>query len=322
MPAAGGPLPHPGGRTPGRFAAPGGNRNPDRHVEAGMNLPAPLSLAGALGMSAVLAAGCGSGNRTADPPAPYAAPAIGAPYQGGGLPRASTLAAAGGVGTTASLTTASLTATSATPTVTTTGTGTVSGQPDTLTIGIGVSTSAAHAADALAQNNSIAAAVQAALRSDGVAAADISTTSLSLQQNWNGSGADGYAAYDEVTATLHDLGRAGRIIDDALAPAGDSGRLQEVALSFSDSDPLMAAARTRAAQSARTQATQMAQALGGHLGALLSVTDSQSAPPVYPSSFGPASAGAASASAQVPVQPGTQQVTTQVTTVFAFVPGS
>ncbi|MGH8921984.1 MAG: SIMPL domain-containing protein, partial [Actinomycetes bacterium] len=57
-------------------------------------------------------------------------------------------------------------------TVTATGSGIVSGAPDTLQISIGVQTEAAHATDALAQDNARAAAVDAALRHDGVAAAD------------------------------------------------------------------------------------------------------------------------------------------------------
>jgi uncharacterized protein YggE len=217
---------------------------------------------------------------------------------------------------------ASVAAPPSTATVTAQGTGTVSGQPDTLTIGIGVSTTAPHAAGALSQNNTIAAAVQAALEKDGVVAADIQTTGLSLQQNWGNNGPAGYAVYDEVTATVHNLATAGNIIDDALAPAGDSGRLDEVNLSFADTDPLMASARAQAVQSAQAQATQMAAAVGGHLGALESLTDvtpQQSgtfAEPLSSDEQGPAAAPA------VPVQAGTQQVSVQVTGVWRVVSGS
>ena len=143
-------------------------------------------------------------------------------------------------------------------TITTEGTGTVSGQPDTLTVGIGVTTTAADAATALQQNNVLAAAVQGALRHEGVPASDLQTTGLSLQQNWGQNGLDGYAVYDEVTATITDLAKAGTSIDDGLAPAGDAGRLDLVNLSFSDSNPIMAAARQQAVESARVQAQQMA----------------------------------------------------------------
>ena len=278
-----------------------------------MNLSAPISLAAALSVAALTAAACGGNPRpggTAHYPAvPATIAGAGAPGLGSGAP---VLAVSGGT---------SGSAPSGSPaggpaTVTAQGVGTVSGTPDTMTIGIGVSTTAPHAADALTQNNSIAAAVQAALRRDGVAAADITTTGLSLQQNWDGTGPSGYAAFDEVTATVHDPANSGHVIDDALAPAGDAGRLDMVNLDFSDSDPLMAAARTSATQAARAEASQMAAALGGRLGPLVSL--SASAPPqpnYYPGGYAAAS-GAAAAGPSVPVQPGTQKVTTEVTGVW------
>lgn len=280
-----------------------------------MNLTSPMSVAAAVTLAALTAAGCSGGPHSGAlrPPGPTAGP--GAPLIAGSRP--AVLAASGAPDT--SVTATSVTATPATgpATVTAQGVGTVSGTPDTMTIGIGVSTTAPHAADALGQNNTIAAAVQAALRRDGVAPADIATTGLSLQQNWNGTGPSGYAAFDEVTATVHDPAASGHVIDDALAPAGDAGRLDEVQLTFADSDPLMAAARTAAVQSARAQATQMAAALGGHLGPLVSLAAAPSAQPTFfQGGYGAASAGTSSA---VPVQPGTQKVTTQVTGVWQVV---
>jgi uncharacterized protein len=206
-------------------------------------------------------------------------------------------------------------------TVTTVGTGTVTGAPDTLTIGVGVSTTAPHAATALSQNNDIAGKVQQALAHDGVAAKDIQTTGLSLGQAYPES--DGYQAFDEVTATIHDISKAGTIIDDALAPAGDAGRLEMVNFSLSSSDPYMASARQSAVASAKAEAEQLAAAAGAHLGALISITDQQS--PTYPQPYGVAaratSGGAAgTAMPAVPVQAGSQQVTVSVTTVWAIAP--
>jgi uncharacterized protein len=204
-------------------------------------------------------------------------------------------------------------------TVTTQGNGTISGAPDTLTIGVGVSTTAPHAAQALSENNQLAAAVQAALRVDGVPAVDVQTTGLSLQQNWNGNAPDGYAVYDEVTATLHELSRAGTVIDDALAPAGDSGRLEMAQLSMSDSNPLMNAARRQAVSSALVQARQIATAAGERLGPLVSLTDQpQQQPGVeYPAG---AMASASGATAPVPIQPGTQQVSVEVVGTWQVLP--
>ena len=202
-------------------------------------------------------------------------------------------------------------------TTTAQGAATVSGPPDTLTIAIGVSTSAPHAAAALAQNNSLASAVQSALSKDGVANGDIQTSDLSLQQNWGTNGPDGYAASDQVTAIIRNLGAAGRIIDDALAPAGDAGRLNQVDFSMSNSNPYMSAARSQAVASALAQAQQMAAALGDHLGPLVSLTEVTPQQNTGINEFAPA----ASSGSAVPLQAGTQQVTVQVTGVWEVLPG-
>jgi uncharacterized protein YggE len=202
-------------------------------------------------------------------------------------------------------------------TITTQGVGTVTGAPDTMTVGIGVSTTSAHASTALAQNNVIASRVQQALQAAGVPLTDIQTTGLSLEPT---SPNPGFQVYDEVTATVKSIGSAGTIIDDALAPAGDSGRLDEVQLSISDTNPLMVAAEQRAVTSARAQAQQLATAAGEQLGALVSLTDSPQQPPdIYPQSF--ASSGTSVAAPAVPVQPGTQQMSVDVTGVWAVTPG-
>ena len=194
----------------------------------------------------------------------------------------------------------------------------MTGAPDTLTVGIGVSTTAAHAATALAENNAIASRVQQALRSAGVPLAGIQTTGLSLQPT---SPNPGFQVYDEVTATVKNIAKAGTIIDDALAPAGDAGRLDQVDLSISDTSPLMVAAEQRAVVSAKAQAEQLAAAAGEQLGVLVSLTDSPQQPNgVFPQSFA-ASGSSAAAAAPVPVQPGTQQMSVDVTGVWAVTPG-
>ncbi len=220
-------------------------------------------------------------------------------------------------GSSSSAKSARLLAASANPTpatITAQGVGTALGEPDTATVDIGVSTSALHAATALADNNRIAAAVQAALAKDGVSGQDVSTTGLSLYQM--GPPTNGYQVSDQVTATLHDLAEAGTVIDDALAPAGDSGRLEGVTLSMSDTDPVLAAARQQAVSSARAQAQQMATAAGLQLGPLVSLSDQQGAG-FYQSFAGYQNAASAGpAGVPVPIQPGSQQMSVTVTAVW------
>ena len=121
-----------------------------------------------------------------------------------------------------------------------------------------------------------------------------------------------------MNATLHDLTRAGTVIDEAVASAGDSGRLDGVAFSISDSSPLLAAARQQAVAAARVQAEQLAAAAGESLGALVSLSDEQQSdsPDLLPF----AANTAASAAAPVPVRPGTQQLSVAVTAVWRAAP--
>ena len=266
--------------------------------------------AAAVGLALSLSAcGAAAGSR------PTGAPAVTGTHAGSGTQPAT------GTGQAAILTATGQGSTGSAPaTITTTGTGSVTGTPDTLTIGVGVSTTALHAAPALAQNNAIAAAVQRALRSDGVAAADIQTTGLSLQPNYAPQ-LTGYQVYDEVTATVRNLARAGTIIDDALQPAGDAGRLDMANLSIANSSPLMAAARQRAVASARAEAEQLATAAGEHLGQLVSISDqSQQQYPYQGFDAAGGLSAARSAAAPVPVSPGTQQLSVDITAVWSITP--
>lgn len=256
-----------------------------------MTKRAYLTIAAALGAALTLGlAGCGiGGSRSASTDTKSAAPAV----------------------------LASTSSTSGSGTITTVGVGTVNGEPDTLTIGIGVTTTEPHAATSLAQNNAVATKVQQALERDGLVAADLQTTGLSLQQAYPSS--TGYQVYDEVTATVRNLARAGTMIDDALAAAGDDGRLDMAELSLSSSNPYLASARSQAVKAAKTDASELAAAAGERLGSLVSITDApQQTGTPYPESFASASAG--TSEAPVPIQPGTQQVTVSVTAVWSLAP--
>jgi uncharacterized protein len=203
-------------------------------------------------------------------------------------------------------------------TITTTGVGNVNGQSDTLTLGIGVTTTAPHAAESLSENNAVATRVQQTLERDGVVKADLQTTGLSLQPAYPAG--TGYQVYDEVTATVTDLTRAGTMIDDALRAAGDDGRLDMATLSLSSTNPYLASARSQAVNAARVDASELAAAAGERLGTLVSITDtSQQSGTPYPDTEFTAAAASSSVAAPVPIQAGTQQVTVSVTAVWSLV---
>jgi hypothetical protein len=162
-------------------------------------------------------------------------------------------------------------------TITGTATGEVEGTPDTLTMTIGVQSTAPAAQEALARNAERATKVIEALKAAGVEAADLQTSQLSLNPNFDLRGRiTGYSVSNMVTAKVHDVPNAGRVVDAAAAQAGDDIRVQGVSLSIEDTSKLVAAARGDAVERARAQARQLARAAGVQLGAVQKITERRS----------------------------------------------
>ena len=168
--------------------------------------------------------------------------------------------------------------------ITVTGTGNVSGTPDTLLLSMGVQASAASVGLALQQADSAVTAVTAALRGSGVRAADIQTSGLSIQPNYqsNTPQPDGYGVSESIQVTLSHLSSAGTQISAAVRAGGNAAVVDGVSLDLRDTSGLLAAARSAAVADARVKAAQYARALGRALGPLVSMTEA-TAPPAIPS---------------------------------------
>ena len=153
--------------------------------------------------------------------------------------------------------------------------GSVSSTPDTLTVGIGVQTRGRAAQEALDANSRLATATIDALRAAGVAEADLQTSQLSVSptQDPTSGRITGYEVSNLLTATLHDVGRAGAVIDAAGTAAGDAVRVQQLEFSVADDSAPRARARADAVRQAQEQARQLAEAAGVTLGAVRSITE-------------------------------------------------
>jgi uncharacterized protein YggE len=208
-----------------------------------------------------------------------------------------------------------LTATAAAARITVTGTGNVTGTPNQLVLAMGVQVNGSSVGSALADANDAVNRVTAALRADGVAAADIQTSGLSIWPNYpnNSQTPNGYGVSESLTATLDSLASAGTQIDAAVHAGGNAATVSGISLNLTDTSSLLAQARARAVADATAKASQYAQALGQPLGPVVSITDQASAQPLP--EFAAASSAAAKAS--VPISPGTQQLSVSVTVVFA-----
>jgi len=209
-----------------------------------------------------------------------------------------------------------LTSASGTGKITVTGSGSVTGTPDQLVLSMGVQVKAASVSSALSQANQATTRVIAALTKDGVVASDIQTAGLSISPDYRGRGQApvSYEVSEQLTATLTDLAKAGTEIQDAVTAGGNAATVDGVSLKLTDTGKLLAAARAAAIRDAQAKASQFAGALHQPLGAVISVSDQTTnlPSPVY---YGVAEPNAASA---VPISPGTQKVSVQITVVYAI----
>jgi uncharacterized protein YggE len=201
------------------------------------------------------------------------------------------------------------------PAVAVVGEGRVEGTPDVMTISLGVETRGVTAQAALADNATRATNLVTVLGDSGVAKADIQTSDLSVYPNFDRDGREivGYTVNNTVTAKLRDLDSAGSVIDAAAFATGDAIRLHGVSFSIDDTSDLVARARADAVERAMEQAGQLADAAGVELGALRSIdeTGTRLPPPVYHEMY-----RAADAVASTPIEPGSQELTVEVTLVF------
>lgn len=206
--------------------------------------------------------------------------------------------------------------TSSGATVTVTATGQVSGAPDTVSVQLGVTANASSASGALDQadtdmNNLINVYLQ-----HGVSRPQLQTSGLNLNPSYNDSGViNGYTANEDLTVTMHDISKAGELIDAGSHAVGNDAQVSGITFSISNTSKLLQQARAQAMQSAQLEAQQIASGAGVSLGAIKSVVDQEQPPnPVYYAPYAMA-AGSKSAGA-VPLQGGKQQLSITVSVVY------
>jgi uncharacterized protein YggE len=146
----------------------------------------------------------------------------------------------------------------------------------------------------------------------GVEASDVKTTQLNVFPTFdNRSRITGYHVSNAVTARLHDIPKAGAVIDAAAGQAGDDIRVQGITLSIEDTGRLMASARADAVRKARAQAGQLARAAGVRLAAVRRITEARPGrASVFPTALD------VNAARSTPIEPGAQELAVDVTVVY------
>jgi uncharacterized protein YggE len=196
----------------------------------------------------------------------------------------------------------------ATPdTVSTIGHGVITVAPDEATVTAGVHTQAASASAALTENARLMNSVVAALKAAG--GDELQTQQVSLYPQSDDQGrVNAYVADNSVSAKTKIAG-AGALIDAAVAAGANT--VSGPTLSVSDRDARYREALGKAVADARLKAEALAKAGGFGVGPVSSVTEQGTSAP--PEVFQAAGAVAKDAT---PIEPGTQDVTADVSVTF------
>jgi uncharacterized protein YggE len=210
------------------------------------------------------------------------------------------------------------------PKLTVQASGQATATPNLLTLDIGVDVSDPTASAALTEANDKATALSNTLQLAGVAKADIQTTNFSIQPNFATNGTiTGYQVANTIVVKLHNLSASGAVIDAAASSAGNAIRVNGLTFSVDDTTTVDGTARADGIGVAAAHARSMATAAGESINGVCSITDSTTNYPITNSlDQGSAGMAAGGATASVPVQPGTQQSTAQVTVVYALDPST
>lgn len=202
--------------------------------------------------------------------------------------------------------------------VTVSGTGRSTVSPDRFTFNVGVQTASATVDDAVTENNRRVASVIAALKKAGAQDKDIQTSQFSIypQQDYQQGKLPrivGYQVSNNISVRSTKVAEAGRLLGIAVA----AGVNNSSGINFEVSDPAKGREQgLRAAfDDARAKASLLAQAAGRTLGRALLISEGvhQQEPP---RPMMRTMAMEAQASADIPVESGSQEVTFTVTVTF------
>ncbi|HEY3926011.1 MAG TPA: SIMPL domain-containing protein [Acidothermaceae bacterium] len=200
------------------------------------------------------------------------------------------------------------------------GTGQVTGTPNLLRLDSSINVTRPTVTAAMQDANTAMVAVQQILKSDGVAAADLQTSGLSVQPTYtynnNSPRITGYQVSENLSVVLRNLSTAGSIISDAARVGGDALQIGQASLDIDQDNALIVQARQAAFADAETKAKTYADAAGRTLGAVTSISESTDS---QPETFNdPMASEAAPAGGSVPIQARSQDVTVNVAVTWAL----
>ncbi len=193
--------------------------------------------------------------------------------------------------------------------ITVIGTGEAKGTPDQATVQLGVQSQAPTSSAALADNNTKMEALIAKLKELGIADKDIQTSNFSISPTYgnDGQAVTGYQVNNSASVTIRNIATTGTLLDSVVAAGSNS--IYGISFGIGDPKSLQGEARNAAITNAKAQADAMAQAAGGSVGQILSITESIGSVPQPMMMQSEAMMADAKA---VPISQGEQSVSAQV----------
>jgi uncharacterized protein YggE len=199
--------------------------------------------------------------------------------------------------------------------ITVQGVGRVEARPDVAMLELGSEARAESVEQALSAASQALTTMVAALHANGATETDLRTEGPSTYTVTDDVGrVNSYVCSFRLTARVSDPARAGLLLADCVAQAGDGARVHGVNYTLRDRAEHQRQARVLAVADARARAEQLAELVGRPVGRATNVTESSSqGGPIRP--MGRTSLGSDSTD----LEPGVEQVTVcvEVTWVFA-----
>ncbi len=203
--------------------------------------------------------------------------------------------------------------------------GKVKAVPDLAVVNLGVITQGTTAAEVQDQNSKKINQIIDFVKQQGINKEDISTSNFNIYPQYdyrNGkNNITGYQANQTVSIKVRGVDKStealGKIIDGATN--NGANEVNGVSLSFDDPDNLKEKARENAIERAKQKAQEMARVAGLTLGKVVSVSESNMGGypvPMADVAYGMGGAGIAQKSISPNIEPGTQDITAQMTVVF------
>jgi uncharacterized protein len=207
-------------------------------------------------------------------------------------------------------------------TISVTAQGTTNAAPDLAEISFSVVTQGTNPQTLSSNNADKMNAVLQFVASQGISASDTATTAYDLQPNYqydrtsNRSFITGYTLTQTVTVKIHDLTKVASVLG-GLAPLGVN-QIGGVTFTFNDPVAILAPARADAFAKAKEKAMEMAKGAGVSLGEVVNVSEGGGIPQPIPYYKTAADGFGGSAASAPNIQPGTQDITDNVTITYAL----